>query len=74
MSNAERRRLRELKSYAKEHGTSRKMMPIKTPLGVFPNAYSASQAHKEMLFTFWHKVMDPSNPDYTILDGLPDHG
>ena len=41
-------------------------MPVRTPMGEFPNSYAAAKHHKISLWTFWHKVMDPTNLDYVI--------
>ena len=65
--NAERKRLSELKNSAKELGHSRKLMPVRTPMGEFPNSYAAARAHKISLWTFWHKVMDPRDNGFELV-------
>jgi hypothetical protein len=75
MSNAERQRLRRLKQDATNNDHSRKLLPVRTPLGQFANSYVAAKKHKISLWTFWSKVMDPSNVDYSIVaDSLHDPG
>ena len=65
--NAERKRLSELKNSAKELGHSRKLMPVRTPMGEFPNSYAAAKHHKISLWTFWHKVMDPRDNGFELV-------
>jgi hypothetical protein len=67
----ERRRLsKELKLSAKELGHSRKLLPVRTPLGLFPNSYAAAKEHKLSLWTFWHKVMDPRDNGFELVSLL----
>ena len=66
-TNERRRQLKELKHSANELGHSRKLLPVKTPLGTFANSYAAAQAHKETLWAFWHKVMDPRDNGFELV-------
>jgi len=58
--------LKELKHSANEQGHSRKLLPVRTPLGLFPNSYAAAKAHKLTLWTFWGKVMDPRDNGFEL--------
>jgi hypothetical protein len=67
-TNERRRQLKELKNSAESQGHSRKLLPVRTPLGEFANSYAAAKHHKITLWTFWHKVMDPRDNGFVIID------
>jgi hypothetical protein len=74
-TNERRRQLKESKNSAESQGHSRKLLPVRTPLGEFANSYAAAKKHEISLWTFWAKVMDPSNVDYSIVtDSLHNPG
>jgi hypothetical protein len=74
-TNERRRQLKESKNSAESQGHSRKLLPVRTPLGEFANSYAAAKKHKISLWTFWGKVMDPHDLDYVIVtDSLRDPG
>jgi hypothetical protein len=66
--NAEIQPSKKSKNSAKELDHSRKLMPVKTPLGEFANSYVAAKHHKITLWTFWGKVMDPRDNGFVIID------
>ena len=66
-TNELRRHLKELKNSAESQGHSRKLLPVRTPLGEFNNSYAAAKAHKLSLWTFWGKVMDPRDNGYELV-------
>jgi hypothetical protein len=71
--NAEIQPSKKSKNSAKELDHSRKLMPVRTPLGRFNNSYAAAKQHKITLWTLWQKVMDPHDHDYVIdADSLHD--
>jgi hypothetical protein len=67
-TNERRRQLRESKNAAESQGHSRKLLPVRTPLGEFANSYAAAKHHKISLWTFWGKVMDPRDNGFVIID------
>jgi hypothetical protein len=66
-TNERRRQLKELKISANELGHSRKLLPVRTPLGQFNNSYAAAKHHKMSLWTFWGKVMDPRDNGFELV-------
>jgi hypothetical protein len=72
-TNERRRQLKESKNSAESQGHSRKLLPVRTPLGEFANSYVAAKKHKISLWTFWHKVMDPRDNGFELVS-LHDHG
>jgi hypothetical protein len=66
-TNERRRQLKELKNSAESQGHSRKLLPVRTPLGEFANSYAAAKHHKITLWTFWHKVMDPRDNGFELV-------
>jgi hypothetical protein len=67
-TNEQRQLLKESKNSAERQGHSRKLLPVKTPLGEFANSYVAAKKHKISLWTFWGKVMDPRDNGFVIID------
>jgi hypothetical protein len=67
-TNEQRRQLKESKNSAESQGHSRKLLPVRTPLGEFANSYVAAKKHKISLWTFWTKVMDPRDNGFVIID------